>query len=173
MAAAPMKYGDDGSVDWGNMWESFCALAQEGGPPHRATMLAGAPPAEDELTHYDAVCAEIARGIAAVSGLRAAAAEPGWIAVSCPTAGMAGWLAEAIVAEHVAARHTGKQLFVPAAASYGVAGEVKSVITAVAKTTHYWHDHLPPPIKQALVVQERLDGLTHAIGRLFGRIPTS
>ena len=39
MAAAPMKYQPDGSVDWGNMWDSFCVLAREGGPPHRGTML--------------------------------------------------------------------------------------------------------------------------------------
>lgn len=23
MAAAPMRYRDDGSVDWGNMWDDF------------------------------------------------------------------------------------------------------------------------------------------------------
>ncbi|HEY1012928.1 MAG TPA: hypothetical protein VGE07_09525, partial [Herpetosiphonaceae bacterium] len=39
MASAPMRYAEDGSVDWGNMWDSFCALALEGGPPHRATLL--------------------------------------------------------------------------------------------------------------------------------------
>src|SRR5689334_8187093 len=39
MAAAPIKYRADGLVDWGDMWDSFCVLAREGGPPHRATML--------------------------------------------------------------------------------------------------------------------------------------
>lgn len=39
MAPAPMKYLADGSVDWGNMWDTFCVLAQDGGPPHRPTML--------------------------------------------------------------------------------------------------------------------------------------
>ena len=39
MAAAPIKYQLDGSVDWGDMWDSFCVLAREGGPPHRGTML--------------------------------------------------------------------------------------------------------------------------------------
>jgi hypothetical protein len=33
---------------------------------------------------------------------------------------------------------------------------VKSVVTAVAKTTHYWADHRPPDVKRALAVQERL-----------------
>src|SRR5262245_26888007 len=39
MAAAPIKYAADGSVDWGNMWDSFCVLAREGGPPHRGQLL--------------------------------------------------------------------------------------------------------------------------------------
>lgn len=31
MPSAPMKYMPDGKVDWGNMWDTFCELAQEGG----------------------------------------------------------------------------------------------------------------------------------------------
>jgi hypothetical protein len=34
MSSAPLRYRADGSVDWGNMWDSFCELAREGGPPH-------------------------------------------------------------------------------------------------------------------------------------------
>ena len=42
MASAPMKYDDDGSVAWGDMWDSYCVLALEGGPPHREVMLESA-----------------------------------------------------------------------------------------------------------------------------------
>jgi sirohydrochlorin cobaltochelatase len=72
---------------------------------------------------------------------------------------MARWLSEAIACENVAARHEGALLFVPAGQRYTIKGEIKSVVTAVAKTTHYWREHLPESAKAALEAQERLNGL--------------
>lgn len=167
MASAPLRYTADGQVDWGTMWDSFCALALDGGPPHRGTLLGPGDAGDPGGAAYTAVVAEIARGIAAVSGLRARAAEPGWVAVGCASAGMARWLAEAIARENVAARHAGATLYVPAGADYSVAGEVKNVITAVAKTTHYWGEHLPGPAKDAVEAQERLAGLWRGLRRRF------
>jgi len=43
------------------------------------------------------------------------------------------------------------------------------VITAVAKTTHYWREHLPPEVKQTLEWQTRLGGLRHRVNGWFGR----
>lgn len=43
MASAPMQYRENGEVAWGEMWESFCALALEGGPPHRGELLKAQP----------------------------------------------------------------------------------------------------------------------------------
>ena len=103
MAAAPMKYQPDGSVDWGDMWDSFCVLAREGGPPHRGTMLQAQADADTASAGYRFAVEEICRGIGAVSGLRAVPAGPGWIAVECRSAGMAHWLADSIQAENVAA----------------------------------------------------------------------
>jgi len=165
MAAAPMKYRDDGSADWGNMWDSFCALALDGGPPHRGTMLYADETAHHDAPSYTAVVAEIVRGIASVSGLQAEPATPGWIAVRCPHSAMAAWLAEAIVGENVQARSERTTLYVPAGDSWTVTGEIKNVVTAVAKTTHYWREHVPPAMKQTLALQQRLEGWASRLRR--------
>lgn len=158
MASAPMRYTEDGQADWGNMWDSFCALALDGGPPHRGTMLEPGDCGDPAGPAYQWATGEIIRGIALVSGLGAAPAEPGWIAVRCPSPGMARWLSEAIRTENVAARQDGALLLVPAGANYGLKGEIKNVITAVAKTTHYWREHLPPAAKHTLELQEQVAG---------------
>jgi sirohydrochlorin cobaltochelatase len=156
MSSAPMKFDPDGQVDWGNMWDSFCVLAQAGGPPHRGTRLeqAHAPnPADPSYAH---AASEISRGITAVSGLAVRPAAPGWLAVACGSAGMARWLAEAIEAENVAARAENDQLWVPIDGSFRLDGEIKNVITVVAKTTHYWGQHLPDEAKQTLAAEAML-----------------
>lgn len=156
MAAAPMKYQPDGSVDWGNMWDSFCVLAREGGPPHRSNMLYADEDSDITSDGYQLAVAEIIRGIAAVSGLGAVPIRPGWIAVQCRSASMASWLAESIAQENVEARADGSRLLVPVGARYTLKREIKSVITAVAKTTHYWGEHVPAEVKQTLALQARL-----------------
>jgi sirohydrochlorin cobaltochelatase len=73
---------------------------------------------------------------------------------------MAQWLCEAIKQENVAAQTTAKTLFVPVGDYYSMKGEIKNVITAVAKTAHYWQEHLPLAVKNALVWQVRLARLS-------------
>lgn len=169
MASAPMRYAEDGSVDWGNMWDSFCALALEGGPPHRATRLEAPADPDPAAPGYQAAQAEIIRGIRAVSELEAAPAEPGWIAFGCHSPSMAQWVADAMLEENVAARAAGSSVLVPVGEHFAVKGEIKNVITAVAKTTHYWRDHLAPEVKQALVMQERLSAVGKRIKGWFRR----
>lgn len=172
MAAGPIVYAPDGSVAWGEMWDSFCALALDGGPPHRATLLEGEHAADPHSDGYRFAAAEIARGTLAVSGLPAAPAATGWLAISCHSAGMAHWLAEAIIEENVAARAEGAALLVPVGASYTMEGEIKNVITAVAKTTHYWREHLPQEVKQTLEWQARFGGLRRRVTGWLGRSAT-
>ncbi len=131
-----MKYGPDGSVDWGNMWDTFCALALDGGPAHRACMLQSQEDADINSDAYRFAANEIIRGVFAVSGLEARLATPGWLAMRCPLIGMARWLSEAIEVEQVQARADGSNLFVPVGEWRVVNGEIKNVITVVAKTTH-------------------------------------
>jgi sirohydrochlorin cobaltochelatase len=171
MAAAPIKYQPDGSVDWGDMWDSFCVLAREGGPPHRGTMLYADEESDITSAGYCFAVAEIVRGIAAVSGLAAVATAPGWIAVQCTSASMASWLAESIVEEHVEARANGACLLVPVGAHYTLKGEIKNVITAVAKTTHYWGEHVPVEVKQTFELQAQLERLRMRVLGWVGRRP--
>jgi hypothetical protein len=55
---------------------------------------------------------------------------------------MAGWLVRAIVMENVSARCDGSVLYLPAGPAYRIEKEIKNVITAIAKTCHYWEDHM-------------------------------
>lgn len=169
MAAAPMKYREDGEVDWGNMWETFCGLAQAGGPPHRPSLLRH--PASDNMFSeaYSQAADEIIRGIHEVSGLDAYVAETGWIAVMCESEMMARWLTEAILVENVDARYAGTALFVPVGSAFTLKGEIKSVITVVAKTTHYWQTHLPGEVKTALKWETCWEEVKGRLLNLIGR----
>jgi sirohydrochlorin cobaltochelatase len=60
----------------------------------------------------------------------------------CADEAMALWLLRAIVVENVAVRREGSVLFLPAAPHFRLEGEIKNVITVVAKTHHYWNEHL-------------------------------
>jgi hypothetical protein len=169
MASAPMKFNEDGSVDWGNMWDSFCVLASAGGPSHRATMLEPETSANVGSESYQNTAKEIIRGIYLVSGLRAVMAEPGWIAVECPMDGMAEWVAEQAVQENVRFRAEGNRFFVPCGENWGVKAEIKNVVTVVAKTTHYFADHVPNDMKTTMVVEEGLSKLGAVFKGLFTR----
>ena len=166
MASAPMVYNEDGSVAWGEMWESFCALASEGGPPHRGAML-NAPATEEPFSaDYQLVGYEIIRGIAQASGLEAHHAKPGWLAVQCAHAPQALWMSEQITQENVESYAKGDFFFVPIAITYSVAGEVKNVVTVVAKSAHYWREHLQGEVKTLMTWEARITGILHAWRKL-------
>ncbi len=170
MASAPMVYNDDGSVAWGDMWDSYCMLALDGGPPHRGTMLyAPSAIADPADPRYDDVVFEIQRGIQAVSGLSAEAAEPGWIAMETGHAGFAHWLVTAIEEENVEARRDGTKVLLPCGQDFTIKGEIKNVITAVAKTTHYYGEHVPPEVKQASTTQAKMEDTMNKFKGIFGR----
>lgn len=156
MSSAPMRYNADGSVDWGNMWDSFCALASAGGPPHRATPLLPEAGADPDSNGYQFAQREIMRGIQLVSGLRAAPACAGWIAVECPVEGMATWIAEQGMQENVAIQQHGSAFWVPCGEHWALKGEIKNVITVVAKTTHYYADHLSADAKTLFALEAGL-----------------
>jgi hypothetical protein len=142
MAAAPFVWRADGRPDWRAMWSSFCELALFGGPPHRGpdNPLHAVKPTDDGAGTTDAV-AEIRRGIWETTGLFAEPAEPGWLAVTCSSPKMAAWLCATIILENVDARVEEERLLVPADPSFTLEDQVKSVITVVAKTHHYWTAH--------------------------------
>ena len=145
MGSAGLKFGEDGKVLWNEMWGSFCDLALAGGPTHRGTLLE--PPSADEVRAapeaYAEVVAEIRRGIGLVTGLETLeSAAPGWVGVQCRDEAMAVWLLRAIIVENVMVRRQGTVLYLPAGPSYRLGREIKNVVTVIAKTHHYYTEHL-------------------------------
>jgi len=163
MAAAPLVYNEDNSVAWERMWDSFCVLAAAGGPPHRATLLAAQTAGNSALPSYQFAVDEIVRGIALVSGLTAAPAATGWVAIECGKPSKARWLSEQIRQENVDSTWEATRCFVPVGDYFTIKGEIKNVVTAVAKTTHYWADHLAEPVKASLAWEEKLTALLERI----------
>lgn len=144
MGSAGLKFAADGTVAWDEIWGSFCHLAMAGGPPHRGTLLEPGSAAEIQANRgrHAQVRAELCRGITLVTGLGAAPArDEGWVRVECPDTTTAGWLVRAIVMENVSARAVGAVLELPAGPGYRLEKEIRNVITAVAKTCHYWFEH--------------------------------
>jgi sirohydrochlorin cobaltochelatase len=161
-------YREDGAIDWGNMWDSFCVLAQEGGPPHRGDMLLAPSNPDTSSDNYHFAVTEIARGIWEVAELTAVPAIPGWLEILCHSGSQARWLAEAILEENVQARHEGQLLFVPVGDQFRLKQEIKNVITAVAKTTHYWQEHLAVEVKQALAFQDKILRIWRKLRNVIG-----
>jgi sirohydrochlorin cobaltochelatase len=143
MGATGLRRTADGAVAWDAMWQGFCELGLAGGPPHRGTLLEPAA-REDVLAEparYAEVVREIARGIRMVTGLDVIGGAAGWIGVVCASEEMAIWLMRAIVVENVLARREGAVLYLPAGPGFTLSGEIKNVVTAVAKAYHYWLEH--------------------------------
>jgi sirohydrochlorin cobaltochelatase len=157
MGSAGLRFDANGKVAWNEMWDTFCDLAMAGGPPHKGRLLEPASPAavEADPDRYAAVVEEIRRGIRMVTGFDAESGRtPGWVRVICESEAMAGWLLRAIVIENVAVQADGPHLELPASPAYRVEKEIKNVVTVIAKTCHYWQEHM-------LWTQQL------AIGRLF------
>ena len=153
MGAAALQYDEQGEVAWDEMWTGFCELALAGGAPHRGTLLEpvheAAIAADPEK--YEWVLKELERGIAQVTKLPVRRSPvPGWIGLECTNEDMALWLLRAIVVENVTVRREDTVLWFPAGPHFRLEREIKNVVTVVAKTTHYWQEHIAglPPAKR-------------------------
>lgn len=145
MGAAALEYDSEGQVAWGEMWTGFCDLALAGGPPHRGTLLEPVNPqtVQADLAGYERVLRELERGIVMVTGLSVIRSEAlGWIGLLCDSEEMALWLLRAIVVENVSVRREENILFFPAGPDFTLEKEIKNVITVIAKTNHYWQEHI-------------------------------
>jgi hypothetical protein len=146
MRSAGLKYGSDGKVAWNEIWGSFCDLAMAGGPPHKGSLLEPGRPGDidEQPDRYAEVAEEICRGVMMTTLLDTNVSPvPGWVRVSCLSEAMAGWLLRAIVMENVAVRAEGMALDLPAAPHFRLEKEIKNVVTVIAKTSHYWLEHMP------------------------------
>jgi hypothetical protein len=142
MSSAPFVWQEDGRPDWGSMWTTFCELALYGGPPQRGIDSALRAPGGAVIRPDDEMLAEMRRGIWETTRLYAEPGEAGWLAVTCDSPTMAAWMCAAIILENVDARVDEDRLLVPAGPDYDLKDEVKSIITVVAKTHHYWQAHI-------------------------------
>ena len=142
MASAPFRRRPDGWPDWGAMWTTFCDLALHGGPPHRGPGQALHGPEGSAPATPPEILAELGRGIRETTGLEAEPAGAGWIAVACESPRMAAWLCASIILENVDARLDGARLLLPAGPDFVLEDQVKSIVTVLAKTHHYWREHL-------------------------------
>lgn len=145
MGSAAMRFDEDGQIAWDEMWTGFCDLALAGGPSHRGTLLEPVTPQEVQTDReaYERVVAEIERGFRLVTGLPVVGSQsPGWVGLRCENEEMALWLLRAIVVENVCVRREGVVLFFPAGPHFRLDKEIKNIITVVAKTNHYWQEHL-------------------------------
>lgn len=145
MGAAALEYDRDGQVAWDTMWTGYCELALAGGAPHRGTLLE--PVHEQAIAadpqQYEWVLRELERGITLVTGLPVVrSVTPGWIGMQCENEEMALWLLRAIVVENVTVRREGTVLWFPAGPAFRLEREIKNVITVIAKTNHYWEEHV-------------------------------
>ena len=142
MSSAPFVWQEDGRPDWGSMWTTFCELALYGGPPQRGPDSALRAPTGATVRADDEMLAEMRRGIWETTGLYVEPADAGWLAVTCDSPTMAAWMCAAIILENVDARVEEERLLVPAGPDYELKDQVKSIITVVAKTHHYWQAHI-------------------------------
>jgi len=144
MAAAPLQRDAEGRVAWDRMWQGFCELGLAGGPPHRGSLLEAVSPDEvlADPERYAEVRAELTRGLGMVTGLPIVLdGPPGWIGIRCVDEEMAIWLMRAIVVENVMVRRERAVVYLPAGPRFTLEGEIKNVVTVVAKTHHYWTQH--------------------------------
>jgi sirohydrochlorin cobaltochelatase len=144
MGTAELKFDAEGRVAWDEIWGDFCDLALAGGPPHRGTLLEPVSPEEirTDPEGYARVMVELERGLRMITGLEVVTkTAPGWIGLVCTDETMALWLLRAIIVENISVRREGNVLFLPAAPGFRLEGEIKNVITVVAKTNHYWTEH--------------------------------
>ncbi len=145
MGATGLIFDETGQVAWDQIWGDFCDLALAGGPAHRGTLLEPVMPEtiQSDPEGYQQVLAELQRGIEMITHLPVApAASPGWIGLECTDEVMALWLLRAIVVENISVRREGAVLYFPAGPDFRLEHEIKNVITVIAKTHHYWTEHL-------------------------------
>lgn len=145
MGSAGLKYDEQGQIAWDEIWTSFCDLALAGGPPHRGTLLEAVTTEQVQAQpqQYAAVVQEIGRGIRLVTSLPIVESKsPGWVGVRCHSEEMAVWLMRAIIVENIMVRREADVIYLPAGPQFTIKREIKNVITAVAKTVHYWTAHL-------------------------------
>ncbi len=143
MASAPFVYNDKGEVMWNQMWDNFCVLAKEGGPPHRDTLLKGKGIDKTKIAtpEYEYIIDQTMRGLSMVTHYTAQFRENGCIEMWLKSPNQAKWFADIINSENVECKIKGRSIFLPLNYDFTLEKEIKNVVTVVAKAEHYWKNH--------------------------------
>lgn len=144
MAAAEMRYDNNGNPMWNEMWSAFCGLAAEGGPPHRgiSDRIKFSPNYKIiDQKKFDQVSKEISRGLIMLGAKNPMVNKKGEITIDLGNLTKAKWFAYAIRLENVEARNSGTNLILPFNENFKTDKEVKSIMTVWGKAKHYWYNH--------------------------------
>ena len=85
MAAADLRFDNEGDVAWNEMWTDFCDLALAGGPTHRGDLLEPVDPmtVQQNPKRYASVLSELERGLRLVTELPVVKSQSlGWIGLT-------------------------------------------------------------------------------------------
>lgn len=139
MSSAPYVYDKQGNIAWDKMWDSFCSLAKEGGPPHRGTVLSHKE-YNSQTEEFARASTEILRAYKLLVPYQAAITDDYWVKVQLYSPNMAKWFAEIINSENVECRVEKRTIFLPVNDDFS-GKEIKNVVTVFAKAFHYWKLH--------------------------------
>lgn len=143
MKSAPLAYESNGEVAWDKMWDSYCYLAKEGGPPHRDTVLKGRKENNDfDSKNYKDAVIEILRAYKLLVPYKSYEKDSkGWIIVKLYSKNMAAWYADIINSENIECKQYGKEIHLPVNDDYSLEKEIKNLVTVLGKAYHYWKLH--------------------------------
>ncbi len=142
MASAPFVYDENGNVAWNKMWDSYCNLAIEGGPPHRGDMLNSKGTSNDfNSENYKNAVTEIERAFNMIVPYKHKSLNNGYMQVTLNSEHMAKWFCEIINKENVECQVNNKNIFLPVNDDFTLEKEIKNVVTVLGKAFHYWSKH--------------------------------
>lgn len=146
MAAAPMKYDENGKPIWDQMWDDFCGLAAEGGPSHKETKDRILFDKEQTEVKDQNKLNELVRGLKL---LKAKTVETGrnLVKIDLGYKYKADWYAKVINLENVSAKVEESKLILPYSDKFDIEKEIKSLLTVWGKANHYWNNHRPVSIR--------------------------
>lgn len=153
MSSAPFVYDKYGNVEWDKMWDSFCVLAENGGPAHRATILSSKGIQNNiDSDEYKKSAEEIINAIKKVSGYQAWDNRDGWIGIKLFNKNVAKWYSKIINSENVECKVEGSSIFLPVNDDFSLEKEIKNVVTVIAKSSDYWKFHMNDFFKLIIVI---------------------
>jgi hypothetical protein len=142
MSSAPFIYDSDGKPAWDKMWDAYCNLAAEGGPPHRGEMLRSKGTANNfNSDQYKYAVSEIERAFGQIIPYKFESTNNGYIKVTLKNKNMAKWFSDIINKENVECQVKDADIFLPVNDDFTLEKEIKNVVTVMGKAFHYWSRH--------------------------------